>query len=85
VTIRTATSELPCCWESEYACSIGGLATIIGTPTNAIFISFVEAKLGQTVSFWNWFPDWFPGGRDIAAGMPAVTNQALPGSVILRQ
>ena len=43
-----------------YACSIGGLATIIGTPTNAIFISFVEAKLGQTVSFWNWFLIGFP-------------------------
>jgi sodium-dependent dicarboxylate transporter 2/3/5 len=43
-----------------YACSIGGLATIIGTPTNAIFISFVEAKMGQTVSFWNWFLIGFP-------------------------
>lgn len=38
-----------------YACSIGGMATIIGTPTNAIFISFAEAKMGQTVSFWKWF------------------------------
>jgi sodium-dependent dicarboxylate transporter 2/3/5 len=36
------------------------LATIIGTPTNAIFISFVEAKMGQTVSFWNWFLIGFP-------------------------
>lgn len=38
-----------------YACSIGGLATMIGTPTNAIFISFAQAKFGETVSFWKWF------------------------------
>jgi len=38
-----------------YACSIGGLATIIGTPTNAIFLAFAQAKLGVTVSFWQWF------------------------------
>lgn len=43
-----------------YACSIGGLATIIGTPTNAIFISFVQAKMGETVSFWKWFLLGFP-------------------------
>lgn len=37
-----------------YACSIGGLGTMIGTPTNAIFVSFAEARLGQTVSFGKW-------------------------------
>lgn len=56
-----------------YACSIGGLATIIGTPTNAIFISFVEAKLGQTVSFWNWFLIGFP----VAALLLVVCWQLL--------
>ncbi|MEZ4919228.1 MAG: DASS family sodium-coupled anion symporter [Saprospiraceae bacterium] len=43
-----------------YACSIGGLATLIGTPTNAIFIGFVEQKMGKTVSFWDWFSVGFP-------------------------
>jgi sodium-dependent dicarboxylate transporter 2/3/5 len=38
-----------------YACSIGGLATIIGTPTNAIFLSYVQQKMGAEVSFWQWF------------------------------
>ncbi|MEO6039608.1 MAG: SLC13 family permease, partial [Saprospiraceae bacterium] len=37
------------------ACSIGGLGTVVGTPTNAIFISFVQQKMGTTVSFWQWF------------------------------
>ena len=43
-----------------YACSIGGLATIIGTPTNAIFLAYAQANLGQTVSFWQWFLLGFP-------------------------
>lgn len=43
-----------------YACSIGGLATIIGTPTNAIFIAYAQANLGETVSFWKWFLLGFP-------------------------
>ncbi|HRI59329.1 MAG TPA: DASS family sodium-coupled anion symporter [Saprospiraceae bacterium] len=38
-----------------YACSIGGLATIIGTPTNAIFLSYVQQKMNVEVSFWQWF------------------------------
>lgn len=43
-----------------YACSIGGLATIIGTPTNAIFLGFAQAELGATISFWKWFLVGFP-------------------------
>lgn len=43
-----------------YACSIGGLATIIGTPTNAIFLSYVQQKMNAEVSFWQWFVFGFP-------------------------
>lgn len=43
-----------------YACSIGGLATLIGTPTNAIFLSYVQQKMDVTVSFWQWFLFGFP-------------------------
>lgn len=43
-----------------YACSIGGLATLIGTPTNAIFISYVRQKMDLEVSFWQWFMFGFP-------------------------
>ncbi|RZS93303.1 SLC13 family permease [Aquimarina brevivitae] len=37
-----------------YGCSIGGIATIIGTPTNIIFVGIVEELYGQTISFTQW-------------------------------
>jgi len=37
-----------------YACSIGGLATMIGTPTNAIFVAYAQQHLGESVSFGKW-------------------------------
>ncbi len=43
-----------------YACSIGGLATMIGTPTNAIFIAFAQQNMGETVTFGKWLLFGFP-------------------------
>lgn len=43
-----------------YACSIGGVATLIGTPTNAVFLSYVKNELHLDVSFWQWFVFAFP-------------------------
>jgi sodium-dependent dicarboxylate transporter 2/3/5 len=43
-----------------YACSIGGMATIVGTPTNAIFLGFVQQTMHVQVSFWQWFVFGFP-------------------------
>ncbi|MBQ0735544.1 SLC13 family permease [Aquimarina celericrescens] len=37
-----------------YGCSVGGIATIIGTPTNVIFVGIVEELYGQTISFTQW-------------------------------
>lgn len=37
-----------------YACSIGGLGTVIGTPTNGIFLAYVQQHMGQNVSFFQW-------------------------------
>ena len=43
-----------------YAASIGGMATVVGTPTNAIFVSFANQKLGEGVSFSKWLLFGFP-------------------------
>ena len=37
-----------------YAASIGGMATIVGTPTNAIFVKAVEDNYRQTIAFDQW-------------------------------
>ena len=37
-----------------YAASIGVIATLIGTPPNAILAGIIENQFGQTISFLNW-------------------------------
>lgn len=43
-----------------YACSIGGIATLIGTPTNLVFSGMVEKTYGIDISFSQWFLIGFP-------------------------
>jgi len=38
-----------------YAASIGGMATLIGTPTNAIFSAIIQELYGVEISFAKWF------------------------------
>ncbi|MGD9867216.1 MAG: SLC13 family permease [Hyphomicrobiales bacterium] len=45
-----------------YAASIGGMGTLIGTPPNALFASFVATAFAQPVSFLDW----------MLIGVPAV-------------
>jgi sodium-dependent dicarboxylate transporter 2/3/5 len=37
-----------------YACSIGGVATLIGTPTNVVLAAFLEETYGYDISFVSW-------------------------------
>ncbi len=43
-----------------YAASIGGMATLIGTPPNIIFAGVVEEMFGVTISFARWFSYGLP-------------------------
>jgi sodium-dependent dicarboxylate transporter 2/3/5 len=45
-----------------YACSVGGLGTLIGSPTNALLAGFVEETYGVEISFVGW----------MAVGLPFV-------------
>ncbi|MEY4629211.1 MAG: hypothetical protein RLZZ595_1537, partial [Bacteroidota bacterium] len=37
-----------------YASNFGGIATIIGTPPNVAYVSFINKKFDFEVSFFNW-------------------------------
>ena len=37
-----------------YAASIGGIATLIGTPPNAVLAGVAEKTLGISIPFWKW-------------------------------
>ena len=52
-----------------YAASIGGLATIIGTPTNGIFISLIGKEYGLDVDFAEWISLGLPLVVLLIAGM----------------
>lgn len=43
-----------------FAASIGGLATIIGTPPNAILVAQVKTLYGYTITFFDWLLFGFP-------------------------
>ncbi len=37
-----------------YSCSVGGIGTLVGTPTNALFAGFMSETYGYEISFANW-------------------------------
>jgi sodium-dependent dicarboxylate transporter 2/3/5 len=43
-----------------YAATIGGLGTLIGTPTNAMVVGFMKQNYGVTVSFAQWLTFGLP-------------------------
>ncbi len=43
-----------------YGASIGGIATLIGTPTNAVLLGYLRARYDVDVSFAGWFLVGFP-------------------------
>ncbi len=70
-----------------YGCSIGGIATIIGTPTNIIFVGIVEELYGQTISFTQWMSLGLPfsilmlaiGWLYLTKVVFPVTKEGIPG------
>ncbi len=58
-----------------YACSVGGLATLVGTPTNALLAGFVAETYGADLSFAGW----------LAVGLPlAVVGLAVVYGMLTR-
>jgi sodium-dependent dicarboxylate transporter 2/3/5 len=43
-----------------YAANFGGIATIIGTPPNVAYVSYVNTKFNQEIAFIDWMMICFP-------------------------
>ncbi|MEX0721163.1 MAG: DASS family sodium-coupled anion symporter [Balneolaceae bacterium] len=43
-----------------YACNIGGMATLIGTPPNALLAGFMQENYGMEISFLDWMKVGLP-------------------------
>ncbi|MDX1636762.1 MAG: SLC13 family permease [Balneolaceae bacterium] len=52
-----------------YAANVGGLGTVIGTPTNALLIAFVEDAYGVEISFAQWMSLGIPV---VVLGLPVI-------------
>ncbi len=62
-----------------YSASVGGLATVIGTPTNALLIGFIDESYGIEISFAQWMTVGIP---IVICGFPVIfytlTNVVYP-------
>ncbi len=52
-----------------YAANVGGLGTVIGTPTNALLIGFVQESYGVEITFLEWM---YVGIPLVVLGMPLI-------------
>lgn len=52
-----------------YAANIGGIGTVIGTPTNALLIAFVQDAYGVEISFVQWMAMGIPV---VIIGLPII-------------
>ena len=70
-----------------YGSSIGGMATIIGTPPNGVFVSIYEQQTSRTVDFLSWLKVGLPvtGLMLIAAGVWLTRGLAKSTSFQLKE
>ncbi len=65
-----------------YGCSVGGIATIIGTPTNVIFVGIAEELYGQTITFTQWMALGLPFSLlMLAIGWVYLTRVVFPVTI----
>jgi sodium-dependent dicarboxylate transporter 2/3/5 len=78
-----------------YSASIGGMATLIGTPPNIIFAGVVKDSLNEEISFLRWmlfalpfvvvllFICWFYLTRNLQKGKSGMEIPDKPGSITI--
>jgi len=91
--INNPKMTMPLILATAYACSIGGIATLIGTPPNVIFSGIYEDVIGQEFGFLRWLKiglpivivampiAWFWLTRNVTGGATVQLAKAEPWSV----
>lgn len=60
-----------------YASNFGGVATIIGTPPNVAYVSYMNKKFGQEISFFDWMVVCLPVALILMFSLYVVTVKFL--------
>ncbi|MCG8462194.1 MAG: anion permease [Holophagales bacterium] len=62
-----------------YACSLGGMATLVGTPTNALLAAFLGETFGHEIAFAHWMAVALPLTLlGVAIVHPVLTRVVYP-------
>ena len=60
-----------------YASNFGGVATIIGTPPNVAYVSYMNKRFGQEISFFDWMVVCLPVALLLMLSLYLVTVKIL--------
>jgi len=60
-----------------YSSNFGGIATIIGTPPNVAYVSYISRKFNYEISFFNWMLICLPISLMLMAALYTVTVKFL--------
>ena len=60
-----------------YSSNFGGIATIIGTPPNVAYVSYISRKFNYEISFFNWMLICLPISVMLMIGLYTVTVKFL--------
>ncbi len=75
---------LPLVLGVAFSCNIGGMATLIGTPPNLIFVGVYETYAGEEFSFFRWFQLGMPV---VLLGLPLtwlwLTRHLSTGDIVV--
>lgn len=63
-----------------YGASIGGIATLIGTPPNGVFAAAFEAETGQTVDFISWMKIGIPVSATLLLFCGLILTRGVSGT-----
>lgn len=65
-----------------YASNFGGVGTIIGTPPNVAYVSFISKKFGYDIPFFSWMVVSFPVALCLLLSLYVVLIRMFPNKLV---